>query len=94
MSDLHRFVHDVPSSSRGEVRVLTCTSGETTVGLVVDEILGLRRFYLDEKGENTTDLPDALTDYVDASFQREAEIYPVFQIKQFVNSGAFLQVAR
>ena len=94
VSDLHTFVHGDQSSKQRDGRVLTCASGETTVGLVVDEILGLRRFYVDEQTDNNTELPDALGDFVDSSFQREAAIYPVFQIKQFVHSSAFLQVAR
>ena len=94
VSDLHSFVHGEKSTSRREGRVLTCASGDTTVGLVVDEILGLRRFYVDEQTDNTTELPEAMGEYVDSAFQRDAAIYPVFQIKQFVHSNAFLQVAR
>ncbi|MEM7292742.1 MAG: chemotaxis protein CheW [Pseudomonadota bacterium] len=94
VTDLHSFVHSGQSEDRRGARVLTCSNGEATAGVLVDEILGLRRFFVDEQVEYSGQGAQSLTPYISHSFNRDDALYPVFQIKQFINSNEFLQIAR
>ncbi len=94
ITDLYEFIYQTGTSNRTRTRVLTCSDGESITGIVVDDILGLRRFFADEQVANTGELPQALMPFVPHSYQRDDRVYPVFQIKEFVNSSEFLQVAR
>lgn len=94
ITDLYRFAYQKGDSNRGKTRVLTCGVGESIAGIVVDEILGLRRFYVDEQIGDTGELPEDLKPFVAFAFQRDDAVYPVFQLRMFVNSSEFLQVTR
>jgi twitching motility protein PilI len=94
ITDLHEFVYQTGTLNRTGTRVLTCSDGESTTGILVDNILGLRRFYADERFANTAELPPGLNPFVRHSYQRYDSVYPVFQIKEFVKSSEFLQAGK
>ena len=94
VTDLFGFVHAAQSEDRRSARVLTCSNGDATSGILVDEILGLRRFYVDEQIEHDGRGATGLLTYVSHAYQRDDTRYPVFQIKQFIDSNEFLQIAR
>ncbi len=93
ITDLNGFIYQTITSIRSNSRVLTCSDGESIAGIVVDEILGLRRFFVDEQVDNPGELPGGLVHFVSHGFQRDDRVYPVFQLKRFVNSSEFLQIA-
>ena len=94
ITDLTEFVYQAGTSNRTRTRVLTCSEGKSITGIVVDDILGLRRFSAEELVANTGELPSGLTPFVPHSYQRDDRVYPVFQIVEFVKSREFLQVSR
>ena len=94
VTDLHGFVHGPAAADRRGARVLTCTSHDSACGILVDEIQGLRRFYVDEKVDSSGDVPESLRQFVSHCYLRDGQNYPVFQIKEFINSNEFLQIAR
>jgi len=62
-------------------------------GLLVDEVMGFRRFY---EGEFSADLPPTLLRcerYLAGAFKRGAEVWPVFSVRTLLESQQFLQAA-
>ncbi|MEM7207971.1 MAG: chemotaxis protein CheW [Pseudomonadota bacterium] len=94
ISDLSCFVRGDIDDTRRNSRVLTCSNGDSMAGIVVDEILGLRRFYVDEQAALETQVPEALSAFVPYVYSRDAQEYPVFEINKFINSNEFLHIAR
>jgi twitching motility protein PilI len=74
--------------------VLVVQHREVPVGLLVDEVLGFRRF-----PESTFEAvpPPTLVrceHYLAGVFRREGEAWPVFGLRRLVESPAFLAAAR
>ncbi len=94
VSDLYAFAYRAGMLDRRESRVLICSSGDSTIGIVVDEILGLRRFFVDEKVRYKGGVSEVLLPFIKSAFEREQQIYPLFQLQQFINSSNFLRVEK
>ena len=74
-------------------RVLVANHREIPAGLMVDEVMGFRRFY---EGEFSADLPPTLLRcerYLAGAFKRGAEVWPVFSVRTLLESQQFLQAA-
>jgi twitching motility protein PilI len=74
-------------------RVLVANHREIPAGLVVDEVMGFRRFY---ESEFSADLPPTLLRcerYLAGAFRRGAEVWPVFSVKTLLESPQFMQAA-
>jgi twitching motility protein PilI len=74
-------------------RVLVANHREIPAGLVVDEVMGFRRFY---DSEFSPDLPPTLLRcerYLAGAFRRSAEVWPVFSVRALLESPQFMQAA-
>ena len=74
-------------------RVLLANHREVPAGLVVDEVMGFRRFY---ESEFSADLPPTLLRcerYLAGAFRRGAEVWPVFSVRALLESPQFMQAA-
>ena len=74
-------------------RVLIANHREIPAGLLVDEVMGFRRF---AETEFTADLPPTLLRcerYLAGAFRRGAEVWPVFSLRSLLESQQFLQAA-
>ena len=81
-----------PSVTRSS-RVLLANHREVPAGLVVDEVMGFRRFY---ESEFSADLPPTLLRcerYLAGAFRRGAEVWPVFSVRALLESPQFMQAA-
>lgn len=79
---------------RRNSRVLTCGHGEAYAGLQVDEVQGLRRFYLEERHAASALAPDALAPYVAYEFRRHGQVWPVLQLSPLTASEEFLRIGQ
>jgi twitching motility protein PilI len=73
--------------------VLIANPREIPAGLLVDEVMGFRRF---AETEFTADLPPTLLRcerYLAGAFRRGAEVWPVFSLRNLLESQQFLQAA-
>jgi twitching motility protein PilI len=73
--------------------VLIANHREIPAGLVVDEVMGFRRF---AESEFATELPPTLIRcerYLAGAFKRGAEVWPVFSNRSLLESQQFLQAA-
>ena len=76
-----------------DARVISVNHREAPSGLIVDEVLGFRRFV---DSEYSTDTPQTIVrceDYLTGAFRRGEECWPVFALKQLVESERFLKAA-
>lgn len=91
--DLRAFLGAGATAVTRTSRVLVANHREIPAGLVVDEVMGFRRFY---EGEFSADLPPTLLRcerYLAGAFKRGAEVWPVFSVKTLLESPQFMQAA-
>ncbi len=91
--DLRSFLGAGATPVARSSRVLIANHREIPAGLVVDEVMGFRRFY---ESEFSTDLPPTLLRcerYLAGAFRRGAEVWPVFSIRALLESPQFMQAA-
>lgn len=91
--DLRAFLGSGNSDIGRKSRVLVAQHREIPAGLVVDEVMGFRRFF---ESEFAPELPPTLLRcerYLAGAFRRGAEVWPVFSVRTLLESQEFLQAA-
>jgi twitching motility protein PilI len=91
--DLRAFLGSGATTVTRVSRVLVANHREIPAGLLVDEVMGFRRFY---ESEFSADLPPTLLRcerYLAGAFKRGAEVWPVFSVRTLLESQPFLQAA-
>jgi twitching motility protein PilI len=91
--DLRSFLGGGVTASGRAARVLVANHREVPAGLMVDEVLGFRRF---TDAEFTGDVPPTLLRcerYLAGAFKRGGEVWPVFTLRNLLESNDFLQAA-
>jgi twitching motility protein PilI len=91
--DLRAFLGSGASTITRASRVLVANHREIPAGLLVDEVMGFRRFY---ESEFSAELPPTLLRcerYLAGAFKRGAEVWPVFSVRTLLESQSFLQAA-
>ena len=91
--DLHGFMAGGRSPQGQRARVLMYSRDGVMAAFRVDDVLGMQRFYLDERASVTVEA-GALTPYVDGGFRRRDEDWPVLSLAAFVASKEFLEISR
>ncbi len=91
--DLRAFLGAGATSVTRTSRVLVANHREVPAGLVVDEVMGFRRFY---ESEFSADLPPTLLRcerFLAGAFRRGTEVWPVFSVRTLLESQQFMQAA-
>jgi len=91
--DLRAFLGAGSTTVGRSTRVLVANHREIPAGLVVDEVMGFRRFF---DSEFAADLPPTLLRcerYLAGAFKRGAEVWPVFSVRALLESQHFLMAA-
>jgi twitching motility protein PilI len=91
--DVRAFLGSGGTTVSRATRVLVANHREIPAGLVVDEVMGFRRFY---ESEFSADLPPTLLRcerYLAGAFKRGAEVWPVFSVRGLLESQQFMQAA-
>ena len=78
---------------RRTARVISVNHREIPAGLVVDEVLGFRRFGDHEFSGETADTIVRCERFLKGAYRRSGESWPVFDLFDFVESNLFLQAA-
>jgi twitching motility protein PilI len=82
----------VTPAARG-ARIIVVNHREIPAGLVVDEVLGFRRF---ADAEFTADVPPTIVNcarYIAGSFRRGSEQWPVLSLRSLVEDSTFLEAS-
>lgn len=81
------------TSLRRTTRVISVNHREVPAGLVVDEVLGFRRFSDNEYTGDATKTIVRCDKFLGGAYQRGEESWPVFNLFDLVESKMFLQAA-
>jgi twitching motility protein PilI len=91
--DLRQFFGSGVTPTSRNTRVIVVNHRDVPAGLMVDEVLGFRRF---QEGEFSADAPPTVVRverYLAGSFRRGAEQWPVLSMRTLVESPAFQDAA-
>jgi twitching motility protein PilI len=93
MLDLRQFLGSGATTSGRNTRIGVVNHRDIPAGLMVDEVLGFRRF---AESEFSADAPPTVIrcdSYLAGAFRRGGEVWPVLSLKTLVESQSFLQAA-
>jgi twitching motility protein PilI len=91
--DLRAFLGSGATPLTRNTRVLVVNHRDVPAGLMVDEVLGFRRF---TDGEFSADSPPTIVRcerFVAGAFRRGTEVWPVLSLRQLVENQGFLDAA-
>lgn len=91
--DLRAFLGGGASTTARSTRVLVAQHREVPAGLLVDEVLGFRRFAEGEFSSTTPPTIARCERYLAGAFRRGTECWPVFSLRTLLESAEFLQAA-
>ncbi len=78
---------------RRSTRVISVNHREVPAGLVVDEVIGFRRFAVQEFVDEWPETIVRCDRFLTGAYQRDDELWPAFDLASFVESNLFLQAA-
>jgi twitching motility protein PilI len=93
MLDLRQFLGSGATATGRNTRIVVVNHRDIPAGLMVDEVLGFRRF---AESEFNADAPPTVIrcdSYLAGAFRRGGEVWPVLSLKTLVESQSFLQAA-
>jgi twitching motility protein PilI len=93
MLDLRQFLGSGATTPGRNTRVVVVNHREIPAGLMVDEVLGFRRFAESEFNAEAPPTVIRCDSYLAGAFRRGGEVWPVLSLKSLVESQSFLQAA-
>jgi twitching motility protein PilI len=93
--DLERFLYGESTRAMDtQRRLLVVEFDEVFAGLVVESVIGMRHYWVDEKAaELPSWLDNKISPYIDYSFERSGLHIPVFNMATLVADEAFMDVS-
>jgi twitching motility protein PilI len=91
--DLKLLLGSGRTTLRRTTRVISVNHREVPAGLVVDEVLGFRRFMDHEFSSETAEMIVRCDRFLAGTYHRGEESWPVFNFFDLVESNMFLQAA-
>jgi twitching motility protein PilI len=92
--DLKLMLGSGRTTLRRSTRVISVNHREVPAGLVVDEVLGFRRFMDHEFANENQETVVRCDRYLSGTFQRGEESWPVFNLTELVESNVFLHASK
>ena len=93
MLDLRQFLGSGATNAGRNTRIIVVNHRDIPAGLMVDEVLGFRRFAEDEFNPDPPPTVIRCETYLAGAFRRGGEVWPVLNLKILVESQSFLQAA-
>jgi twitching motility protein PilI len=93
MLDLRQFLGSGATMPGRNTRIVVANHREIPAGLIVDEVLGFRRFADPEFNSEPPPTVIRCDSYLAGAFRRGGEVWPVLSLKSLVESQSFLQAA-
>ncbi len=91
--DLAGFIGDRLITPGRDTRILAVQQGGVSAGLVVDEVVGLRHFFEEERSDELPEAPDGMRGYLDGAYRHASGHWGVFSMARLAADPRFLQVA-
>ena len=92
--DLKLMLGTGRTSLRRATRVISVNHREIPAGLVVDEVLGFRRFMDNERIGKWPPTVVRCDRYLEGAYQRGEDVWPIFDLYNLIESSSFLQAPR
>jgi len=96
--DLRGFLGLSESTETSLTRILVVNHKEIFAGLIVDQIWGLKHFFLDQRvQQKEATLPGpsaAMHPYIQQGFKDSGKVWPVFSLHSIAEDSDFLKVAK
>jgi twitching motility protein PilI len=93
MLDLRQFLGSGATTAGRNTRVVVVNHRDIPAGLMVDEVLGFRRFADAEFNAEPPPTVIRCDLYLAGAFRRGGEVWPVLNLKTLVESPSFMQAA-
>jgi twitching motility protein PilI len=93
MVDLRQFLGSGVTTAGRNTRVIVVNHRDIPAGLMVDEVLGFRRFAEREFDAEPPPTVIRCDSYLAGAFRRGGEIWPVLSLKSLVESQDFMQAS-
>jgi len=93
MLDLRQFLGSGATTPGRNTRIVVVNHRDIPAGLIVDEVLGFRRFAESEFNAEAPPTVIRCEVYLAGAFRRGGEVWPVLSLKSLVESQSFLQAA-
>jgi twitching motility protein PilI len=90
--DLRGFLNQGASQGRRR-RTLVVEHGPISAALVVDDVMGLKHFFDEERTSTLPPLPSNVLAYVSGAFEQGGQLWVVFDMHRLVLDPEFMQVA-
>lgn len=91
--DLKMMLGSGRTTLRRNTRVISINHREVPAGLVVDEVLGFRRFTDSEFRDKWPETAVRCDRFIKGAYERGQDSWPIFGLYDLIESGTFLQVA-
>lgn len=91
--DLPEYFGKPPVFLDEDVRLLIMNYPGLNTGLLVNEVLGLRHFDVEQERQELSGLDDPVTAHLNGAFLHEGVLWGVFDMKSLAESPAFRRVA-
>jgi len=91
--DLRGYLGQTAVSLDGHSRIMVVRQDNLTVGLLVDEVLGLKHFDPEASVTRVKKLSEAVWPYIQGAFQQSGQTWYVFNMTALAEDPQFLQVA-
>jgi twitching motility protein PilI len=91
--DLRGFIENAQTEKTRRTRVLVVQYENLTAGLLVDEAMGLRHFFDEERVGGLSSMPDVYDEFVNGGYKQGNTQWGVFDMDKLVVHKRFLDVA-
>ncbi len=91
--DLRGFIENIPTGIERQTRVLIVHHDKLSAGLLVDEAMGLRHFFDEERVGGLSTLPSDYSDFVIGGYKQANTQWGVFNMENLVTHKRFMEVA-
>jgi len=91
--DLKGFVTGEQTELTRRSRVLVVQRGDLLTGLLVDEVLGLRHFFDEEKLPDAGSLAPVMQEFVEGAYRQGEQAWGVFSLDKLLTNPRFREVA-
>ncbi len=92
--DLQEFLLGEPlPRTEKQARMLVVSEAGQKVGLLVNEVFGMRHFRVGDEVRETPAFDPALKPYITAALKRQGDHYSVFNLQRLLSSSAFQDAA-
>ncbi|MBT8136236.1 MAG: chemotaxis protein CheW [Gammaproteobacteria bacterium] len=93
LTDMRAFMHTQSSRPTRASRVLVVNHRQIPAGLIVDEVLGFRRYADSERAPMSEVAAHEYKTLITGAFSRDGKVIPVLGLTDLVESERFLQAA-